>query len=408
MTDTGTTHGPVGSHTDLLAAYSLDELRERHSAKWREYPPEVLPVWVAEMDTPLAEPIKAALVEAIGRGDTGYAVAGGLPEAFAGFSARKFGWRPDPTGIRLVPDVMAGIVEVLHLVTEPGDRVVINTPAYPPYFYWLPRIGRQAVLNPLSLTARGFRLDLDALEREFAAGAAAYLLCNPHNPTGLVFGEDDLMAVARLAERYGVRVVADEIHAPLVYPGARHVPFGSLDAPAAARSIMLVSASKAWNLAGLKAALAVPGAEARSDVTAIDVEVSESAGLLGVIASEVAFTAGEPWLDELMAGLTANRALLGELLAEHLPEVVYQPPQATYLAWLDFRALGLGDDPAEWFLRRGGVALYPGPKFGTPGCGFARFNFATSPDRVSAAVRQMAASSHRQGARGMIRALDAL
>jgi cystathionine beta-lyase len=406
LTSTGTGHGR--GHADPLAAYSLAELRERHSSKWREYPPDVLPVWVAEMDTPLAEPIAAALVEAIGRGDTGYAVAGGLPEAFAGFAARRFGWRTDPAAIRLVPDVMAGIVEVLHLVTKPGDRVVVNTPAYPPYFYWLPRIGREVVESPLTLNARGFRLDLDALERDFAAGAAAYLLCSPHNPTGLVFGEDELLAVARLADRYGVRVVVDEIHAPLVYPGATHVPFASLDAPAAARSITLVSASKAWNLAGLKAALAVPGPEARTDVAAIDVEVSESAGLLGVIASEVAFTSGEPWLAELMAGLTANRALLGDLLAEHLPEVGYQPPQATYLAWLDFRALGLGDDPAGWFLRRGGVALFPGRKFGAPGCGFARFNFATDPERVGEAVRQMAASLNSRQRAGITTALHAL
>ncbi|WP_248962706.1 MalY/PatB family protein [Sphaerisporangium perillae] len=375
-----------------LSAYGLDQLRERRSAKWREYPPDVLPVWVAEMDTPLAEPIAAALAAAIERGDTGYAVAGGLPEAFARFAARRFGWHTDPSAIRLVPDVMAGIVEVLHVVTEPGDRIVVNTPAYPPYFYWLPRIGRQVVESPLTLGPEGFRLDLSALERDFAAGATAYLLCSPHNPTGLVFTEEELLAVARLAERYGVRVVADEIHAPLVYAEARHVPFASLDASASARSITLTSASKAWNLAGLKAALAVPGAEAGADLAAVDLEVSESAGLFGVIASEVAFTACEPWLDELMAGLTANRALLRDLLAERLPEVGYQPPQATYLAWLDLRALGLGDDPAEWFLRKGGVALYSGHKFGTPGHGFARFNFATSPERVADAVGRMADS----------------
>ncbi|WP_245966649.1 MalY/PatB family protein [Sphaerisporangium album] len=386
MTSTG------GGHAGPLSAYTLDQLRERRSSKWREYPPDVLPVWVAEMDTPLAEPIAAALAEAIRQGDTGYAATGGLPEAFAGFAARRFGWRPDPAAMRLVPDVMAGIVEVLHLVTEPGDRVVVNTPAYPPYFYWLPRIGRPIVENPLVLTPAGYRLDLAALERDFAAGASAFLLCNPHNPTGLVFGEDDLLAVAGLAGRYGVRVVSDEIHAPLVYPGARHVPFGSLDATAGARSITLASASKAWNLAGLKAALAVPGAEAHADVARIAPEVADGAGLLGVIASEVAFASGEPWLEELLADLAANRALLGELLAERLPEAGYQPPQATYLAWLDLRALGLGDDPADWLRRRGDVALYPGPKFGAPGRGFARFNFATSPGRVADAVGRMAAS----------------
>ncbi|MDH2424064.1 pyridoxal phosphate-dependent aminotransferase [Sphaerisporangium sp. TRM90804] len=387
----------IGGDAAPLSAYGLDELRERRSAKWRHYPPDVLPLWVAEMDTPLAEPISRALGEAIARGDTGYPTPAGLPEAFAGFAARRYGWQADPASMRLVPDVMAGVVEVLHQVTRPGDRVVINTPAYPPYFYWLPRIGREVVQSPLALTADGFRLDLDALERDFAAGAGAFLLCNPHNPTGLVFSEEELLAVAALADRYGVRVVSDEIHAPLVFPGARHVPFAALDAESAARSVLLVSASKAWNLAGLKAALAVPGPAAGADVAAIDGEVSEGAGLLGVIASEAAFAGGEPWLEELMTGLTANRDLLGDLLAEHLPATGYQPPQATYLAWLDFRALGIGDDPAEWFLRRGGVALYSGLKFGPPGTGFARFNFATAPERVTEAIERMAASCDRDG-----------
>ncbi|MGW4640428.1 MalY/PatB family protein [Sphaerisporangium sp. NPDC004334] len=400
----GTGHGPGGP----LSALGLDELRERHSAKWREYPPEVLPMWVAEMDTPLAEPIAAALREAVARGDTGYAVACGLPEAFAAFAARRFGWHTDPAAIRLVPDVMAGIIEVLHLVTAPGDRVVVNTPAYPPYFYWLPRIGREVVQSPLALGPDGYRLDLAALERDFAAGAAAFLLCNPHNPTGLVLAEEELRAVAALAGRYGVRVISDEIHAPLVYAGARHVPFPSLDDPAAARSVALVSASKAWNLAGLKAALAVPGPEARRDLAAIAAEVSESSGMFGVLASEAAFTAGEPWLDALMAGLTANRALLGDLLAERLPGVGYQPPQATYLAWLDLRALGLGDDPAEWFLRRGSVALYSGLKFGTPGRGFARFNFATPPGLLTDAVARMASSLDGRARTPRPTALDAL
>ncbi|WP_239137519.1 MalY/PatB family protein [Sphaerisporangium rufum] len=383
------TAGPLG-------AYRLDELRARHSAKWREYPADVLPVWVAEMDTPLAPPIAAALAEALERGDTGYAVPGGLPEAYAGFSARRFGWRPDPAAMRLVPDVMMGVVEALHLVTEPGDPVVINTPAYPPYFYWLPRIGRPVVASPLALTADGYRLDLDALEREFAGGARAFLLCNPHNPTGLVPAAEELREVARLADRHGVRVISDEIHAPIVHPGARHVPFGALDAESAARSIMLASASKAWNLAGLKGALAVPGgAPAAADLARMDPEVGTGAGLLGVIAAEAAFSAGEAWLDELLAGLTANRDLLAALLREHLPEVGYQPPQGTYLAWLDFRVLGLGDDPAEWFLRRGDVALYPGLKFGAEGAGHARFNFATGPELVAEAVGRMAAALGR-------------
>ncbi|MCO6006257.1 pyridoxal phosphate-dependent aminotransferase [Actinoallomurus purpureus] len=382
-----------------LTAYELTDLRQRRSVKWSEYPPDVLPMWVAEMDTPLAEPIAEALTGALGRGDTGYAAAGRLPEAFADFAAEHYGWRPAADGMRLVPDVMYGIREVLETITEPGDSVVVNTPGYPPFFYWLERIGRTVVHNPLASGPDGYRLDLDRLERDFAAGARAYLLCSPHNPTGRVFTRDELLAVAALADRYDVRVVADEIHAPLTHSGARHIPFASLDAPAAARSIVLASASKAWNLAGLKAALAVPGPDARADVAAIHAEVSESAGLFGVIASEAAFTHGRPWLADLLTSLEASRRLLGDLLAAHLPGIGYHPPQATYLAWLDCRPLGLGDDPAQTFLRDGKVALSPGPTFGRVGHGFARFNFATAPDRVTEAVHRMAAALDGAGAR---------
>jgi cysteine-S-conjugate beta-lyase len=368
-------------------------LRERRSVKWREFAADVLPLHIAEMDTPLAEPIAVALKAAVDRGDTGYAWAGTLPEAFAGFAVRRYGWRTEPSAVRLVPDVMAGIVEMLRHITEPGDRIVVNTPAYTPFFFWLDRIGRTLVDSPLAKGPDGYRLDLDRLADDFAAGASAYLLCNPHNPTGAVFGEEDLKAVAELADRHGVRVVIDEIHAPLMYPGARHVPFGSLDADAAARSVTLVSASKAWNLPGLKAALAVPGAEARADVDkVIHEEVSEAAGLFGVIASEAAFTEGEPWLDDLLTELDANRRLLGDLLSRQLPGIGYSMPQATYVAWLDCTALNLGDDPARTFREHGKVALGPGPRFGEPGHGFARLNFATHPDHLTEAVDRMASA----------------
>ncbi|WP_433330334.1 MalY/PatB family protein [Spirillospora sp. CA-294931] len=365
-----------------FTAFGLDELRRRSSLKWRAYPSDVLPVWVAEMDTPLAEPIVAAITDAVRRGDTGYATGRALPEAFAGFAERRYGWRPDPGTMRVVPDVMTGIVEALGATVGPGARVVFNTPAYPPFFEWLARAGHRIAESPLDPDGR---LDLDRLERDFAAGADAYLLCSPHNPTGTVFARDELESVAALATRYGVRVVVDEIHAPLVQPEARHVAYGTLEA--ASDAVVVVSASKAWNLAGLKAALVVPGPDA-GEAAAID--RTTAASLPGIIASEAAFTQGEPWLAEVLAGLDANRRLLGELLARELPKIGYTPPPATYLAWLDCRALGLGDDPAAAFLERGRVALASGTGFGAPGAGFARFNFATTPDVITEAVRRMA------------------
>lgn len=197
-----------------LTTYELGDLQRRRSIKWWEFAPDVLPMRIAEMDTPLAAPIADALTRAIAGGDTGYATAGRLPESYAAFAGRRYGWHPDPATMRLVPDVMAGIVEVLRVVTTPGDRIVVNTPGYPPYFSWLERIGRRIIPSPLAADTDGYRLDLDRLTRDFASGARAYLLCNPHNPTGAAFSEDDLRAVAALATRHGVRVISDEILAP--------------------------------------------------------------------------------------------------------------------------------------------------------------------------------------------------
>ncbi|MGH3730770.1 MAG: MalY/PatB family protein [Micromonosporaceae bacterium] len=373
--------------THPLAELGTDELRTRRSVKWRYFPPDVLPAWVAEMDTPLAPPIAEALAAAVRSGDTGYAMAGDLPEVFTEFAERRYGWRPDPARMILMPDVMRGIVEVLSLVTEPGAKVVVNPPVYPPFFFWLDRIGRQVVQSPLRLDADGYHLDLDRLERDFAAGAAAYLLCNPHNPTGVVLGREELTAIIDLADRYGVRIVVDEIHAPLTYPEATHVPFGSL--PGSERAVIGVSASKAWNLAGLKAALLVAGPEAWPEVSQIPEEVQFSASLFGVIASEAAFSAGEPWLEALLADLDSNRVLLGNLLDEHVPSVRYRKPHGTYLAWLDCRPLRLPSDPAEIFLEYGKVAVNSGPTFGEGGDGFVRLNLATAPELLTEAVRRI-------------------
>ncbi|MQA26009.1 MAG: aminotransferase class I/II-fold pyridoxal phosphate-dependent enzyme [Micromonosporaceae bacterium] len=369
-------------------------MRERGSVKWRWFPPDVLPAWVAEMDTPLAPPITDALVAAVRRGDTGYATPAGLPEAFAEFASRRYGWQPDPARMTLMPDVMRGIVETLTVITEPGAAVVVNTPVYSPFFFWLEHMGRRVVQSTLRLTDHGYRLDLDRLERDFAAGAAAYLMCNPHNPTGAVFTREELLAAAELADRHGVRVVVDEIHAPLTYPEARHVPFASLPAEAARRSVIAVSASKAWNLAGLKASLLVAGPDVWPDVQRIPEEISYAASIFGVVASEAAFRDGEPWLDELLADLDANRARLGSLLADHIPEIGYHPPQGTYLTWLDCRSLRLPGDPAEIFLEHGKVAVNSGPTFGDGGDGFVRLNLATAPDHLAEAVRRIGVALH--------------
>ncbi|MGC1214890.1 MAG: MalY/PatB family protein [Micromonospora sp.] len=387
-----------------LTLLRLDQLRQRTSVKWRLHPSDVLPLWVAEMDVPLAPPVADALRRAVDLGDTGYAYGTGYAEALGDFAARRWGWndfRVDHTTV--VPDVMMGIVEVLRLVTDPGDAVVVCSPVYPPFYAFVSHAGRQVLEAPLG---PDLRMDPGALDEAFRRARAcgrrpAFLLCNPHNPTGVVHRRDELEAVAELADRHGVRVISDEIHAPLVLPGAHFTPY--LTVTGAENAFALISASKAWNLAGLKAALAVAGPQTAADLARMPEEVSHGPSHLGVLAHTAAFRAGGPWLDLLLDGLDANRTLLETLLAKHLPSVTYHRPEGTYLAWLDCSRLGIDTEqpgsepgvasdlagPAKMFLDRARVALSSGHVFGSGGAGFVRLNFATAPAILTDAVTRM-------------------
>jgi cystathionine beta-lyase len=336
--------------------------------------------------------VREALLAAVSRDDTGYPDASGLGSSFAGFAAARFGWEVDPGRVRLVADIMTGVTELLRGLTAPGDGVVINPPVYPPFFMTIRELERKVVEVPLAPAEGGWQLDLDGLEAAFAAGARIYLLCHPHNPTGTSAGRAELEEVARLAAAHGVTVVSDEVHAPMTMPGRSHVPYLTVEG-AQATGVALASSSKAWNLAGLKCALIVTASEEMHAQLErrLSKHLQHHAGHLGVLASIAAFDDGSEWLDALVVHLDRNRSLLADLLAEQLPAVGYQQPQAGYLAWLDCRKLGLGDDPAEAFLERGRVALSSGPTFGEQGRGFARLNFGTSTALLEESVRRMAA-----------------
>lgn len=386
-----------------LEELTLDQLRLRTSMKWRAHPADVLPMWVAEMDVNLAPTVAAALRTAIDNGDTGYPCGTALAEAVAEFASQRWGWHDLEIGrTAIVPDVMLGVVETLRLVTDRGDAVVVNPPVYAPFYAFVSHDGRRVIEAPLGLDGR---IDLDVLDDAFARarashGKVAYLLCNPHNPTGSVHTADELRGVAERARRFGVRVVSDEIHAPVILAGSRFTPY--LTVPGAEDAFALTSGSKAWNLSGLKAALAVAGPEAAADLARMPEEVSHGPSHLGVIAHAEAFRTGGDWLDRLLTGLDDNRALLGDLVAEHLPGVGYLRPRGTYLAWLDCRRLGLNEEttdglavvsdlagPARWFLDHARVALSSGHVFGTGGSGHVRLNFATSQAVLTEAVSRM-------------------
>jgi cysteine-S-conjugate beta-lyase len=374
----------------------LGRLRRRRSEKWRAFPPDVLPAFIAEMDYDLAEPVTAVLREALELSDCGYANPAGLGEAFARFAAARHDWTVDPGYVHLIPEVMGGAETLLYLATEPGDAVVINPPVYPPFFEHITNSGRKVAEVPLARRDGTWELDFAGLEAAFAAGARGYLLCNPHNPTGRVFSAQDLSRIGELAAQYGVLVLSDEIHAPLTLPGARHTPFVAAGDAAAEQGVTLASASKAFNIAGLKGAVAVAGSPTRQRLLDRLPPASKyAAGLLGVLASEAAWTAGDDWLDALLAQLDHARAEFGRLLGERLPGARYVPPEASYLAWVDCSALDLGPEPAEVFLQRGRVALGRGLNFGTPGDGFVRVTIGTSSALLADIVDRMAAGAGR-------------
>lgn len=377
----------------MLGRCDLTALRKRKSHKWRQYPSDVLPAFVAEMDFDLAEPIVAAVVAAMSIGDCGYGDKGELGDAFAAFAAKRLRWSPDPARVFAIPDVMTGISEVLQAVTPHGSGVVITPPVYQPFFYRLRLAGRRVVEAPLRRDPAGrYDLDPEALDRALGSdGVRACLFASPHNPTGRVWSREQLITVADLCQAHGVTLLVDEIHAPLALPGAEHVPFLSVDHEMTERSFAFTSATKAWNIPGLKCGVAISGA-AETDGVLEERWEALLAGQVGVLASVAAFEDSLPWLDALLAQLDENRSLLARLLADKLPAVRYVPPEASFLAWLDCRELGLGDDPAAAFLDRGRVALSPGPGFGTQGHGFARLNMGTSPELLAEAVARLAAS----------------
>ena len=374
-----------------LSVPSLSELHARRSDKWSSQEPDMLAMTIAEMDFPLAAPVSTALRATIDRHDLGYAPAApaGLRQAFASFVARRMGWTVDPEQVTLIPDVVVGTIVLCEHLLEPGDKVAMATPAYPPFFSVLPDAGVR--IRELATDERG-DFELADLEAALVEGARALILVNPHNPSGRVIGAPALTRVAELCAEHEAWVLADEIHAPLVLPGASHTPWLEVSDAAREFGVVLTSASKAFNLAGLKAAQIVTASpRAREEVAKLP-PLGGASGLLGAIAAEAAFAEGDEWLDAVLGQLAANRELLGEALAAQLPGVRHVAPEGTYLAWLDCRALGLGDDPAARFLERGRVALGSGPAYGTAGAGFVRFNFATGPELVEEGVRRMASS----------------
>ena len=380
-----------------MRALDLSELQTHRSEKWRAFPKDVLPLPVAEMDFPVADPIRQVLREMIDHSDLGY--LGSIPEmgtAFAGFAKRRWGWSADPLQVRIAADVGVGIVEVLRVITKPGDKILINSPVYPNFWTWCTETHLEQVDVPLTqsenaINGSNWILDWDGIEKAYASGIKAHLICNPHNPLGRVYTREELSRLADLAKKHNVYVLSDEIHAPLTFAEQKFTPFLSVSENAREVGITITAASKGWNIAGLKCAIIVSENEkVHETLNGIAPATHYRASLLGAFASVAAFEKGEPWLDSAMVEIDKNRNLVAELIAAKTPGVGYRIPHCSYLAWLDLTSFNLGEDPSAVLIEKGKVAFVPGVRFGAQSSQFVRLNFATSPQILEEAFNRLA------------------
>ena len=372
------------------------QLRGRKTIKWNHFGPDVLPLWIAEMDFPTAPAVVDGIRASVADEEFGYPAfrEDTLARATADWCRRRYGWRVAPDWVRVVPDVLKGLEVVINFLTRPESPVVLPVPAYMPFFDVLRITGRQRVeISMLQDDSGRYVLDLDALDAAFASGAGSLILCNPNNPLGTAYRQDELRAIVDTAARHGARVIADEIHGPLVY-GRPHVAAASVSDSAAHTVITLMSASKGWNLPGLICAQVILSNERDArDWEFINKLHKMGVSTIGICANIAAYDHGADWLDELLEYLQANRDHLAASLPASSPGVKVNTPEATYMSWVDFRALNLPIEPADHLLSKAKVALSPGIPFGaTVGSGFARLNFATSRAILDRAINAIAAA----------------
>jgi cystathionine beta-lyase len=379
----------------------IETLRRRRGIKWHRYPDDVLPAWVADMDFTVPEPVQRAILGVVEQSDYGYpgrAHGEGVEAAFADRMHDRFGWRPDPALILPVADLIQAIVAAITAFSAPGDGVVVQTPIYPPFLGSIESTGRRPMLNPLVDDGSRLVVDEDGLRRAVDKRTRVLLLCNPHNPSGRVLEREELEAIGRVAVEHGMVVVSDEIHCDLVYPGRRHLPLAALGGEVGARTVTINSATKGFNIAGLRCGVMHFGSEAlRARFRlAIPDRLLGAVNVVGVDATAAAWRHGQRWLDQVMVRLQANRDRVAAWAARETPAVRHHPPEATYLGWLDFRGLSLPcASPHEFFLERARVGLSAGADFGPGAETCVRLNFATSPEILEEILARMAAAIRR-------------
>ncbi len=383
-------------HATEFDTLTVEKLRTVVGKKWSTFD-DCIGAFVAESDFGTAPAIKDALREVVDAGFFGY-----LPdkhknemlEATAAWYRNEYGWDVPVEWVHPLPDVLEGFESALNDFTPADKKVIVPTPAYMPFVLVNKIWGREGIEVPSVIRDGRQSIDLDAVEAAFKNGGGLLVLCNPHNPTGRVYTREELIAVSEIVDRHGGRVFSDEIHAPITYPGQQHIPYASVSDAAASHTITATSASKAWNLAGLKTAQIILSNEADAKRwSEVGMFREHGASTIGVIANAVAYRSGKPWLTDVIDYLDGNRKMLGEMLAELMPEAQYTAPEGTYLAWINLNGYDLPGDVDLFYRTRAKVAVVNGQACGGVGEGFVRFNMAMSRSMLEQAVTQMAAAT---------------
>jgi cystathionine beta-lyase len=389
-------HKEPGVRVAEFDTITAEHLRTVVGAKWTTFP-DCTGAFVAEMDFGTAPEIQDELRRVVNEGFFGYMpnfVRTNMQQSCADWYQRRYGWEVPVEWVRPLPDVLTGFEAVLDHFSKPGTtKVILPTPAYMPFLTIPGMHDREIIQVPSKLVNGRWEHDYDGIDAAFADGGGLLILCNPHNPLGRVYDRDELLKISEIVARHDGRVFSDEIHAPITYAGEQHIPYASVSPVAAGHTVTATSASKAWNLAGLKCAQLILSNDADAERWEQTSKWAEhGVSTFGAIANAAAYNTGEPWLNDVLEYLDGNRKALAELLAEHLPEVGYVMPEGTYLAWLDFRPTGIGNDVDSFFRERARVAVTNGCACGEAGTGHVRFNLAMSRGMLEETIKQMAAA----------------
>jgi cystathionine beta-lyase len=375
--------------------YDFDEVIDRRSSdseKWNQYEADVLPLWVADMDFRVAEPILRALHDRLSHGVFGYGEDGpGLREAVSERMERLYGWKVHPDEVVLFPGVITGFNLACQAFTKAGEGVLVQTPVYPPFLSAPLNAGALRQEMELSRQPDGrYTIDFERFESAMDLTTRLFLLCNPHNPVGRVYTREELQAMAEICLKRNVLICADEIHGELVFEGHRHIPIASLSPEISQATITLGSPSKAFNIPGLYCSYAIiQNPELRRRFQAARRGLVGHGNILGMVAGEAAYREGDEWLTQVLRYLQANRDLLFNVLQETMPDLKMALPEGTYLAWIDCRSAGICEKPGEFFLKEARVALVDGEVFGKGGDGFVRLNFGCRRGVLLEALERM-------------------